>query len=67
MSKKTHDDIAAVLREAARGGGKALESIAAELKSQITIEEPARRARGLCRQMDAVLASYRQRAGEASA
>lgn len=62
MNKKVRDEVTAILRDAARGGGEALEGIAAELKSQITAEQSTRRAKGLCRRVDAVLASYRPRA-----
>ncbi|MFX0574209.1 hypothetical protein [Nocardia nepalensis] len=55
MKNKAHDEVTAILREAARGGVEALENVAAELKSQIATEQPRRRAVGLQSDVDAVV------------
>ncbi|NQE88077.1 hypothetical protein [Nocardia terpenica] len=59
--KRAHDEVAAILRYAARGGVEALESIAAELKSQIASERPRRKAAGLQDEVDAAVEAYTRR------
>lgn len=55
MKNGVHDEVTAILRGAARGGVEALETVAAELKSQIAAEQPRRRAEGIQGDVDAVL------------
>lgn len=45
MKKRTHDEVGAILRHAARGGVDALNCVAAELKAEATAQRPGRAAR----------------------
>jgi hypothetical protein len=56
MKKRARDEVAKILREAARGGVEALESVAVELKTEIATERPRRRVKDRQGEVDARVA-----------